>query len=214
MEIPILICASQPLMRSGLSSALVAEPDIRVVGETADGSTAAELARELNPAVVVADHELADMTGIDLVRELREPNREAPRTLLMAPAEDDAVLESILAGATGIVTRNTLVEDFPQAIRATATGHSFLSPDIAALLLGWVRDKQPALFPALGLNLLTFREREILALLANGMSNAEISKRLCIVQSTVKFHVSQLLRKLGLRDRLQAAVFAHQNGVT
>ncbi|GAB7184162.1 transcriptional regulator NarL [Kitasatospora sp. Ki12] len=213
MEIPILICVGQPLMRSGLSSALVAEPDIRVVGETSAGSTASELARELNPAVVVTDFELADMTGIDLVRDLLGPDQESPRTLLMAPPEDDAVLESILAGATGIVTRNTMVEDFPQAIRATATGHSFLSPDIAALLLGWVRDKQPALFPALSLNLLTYREREILALLANGMSNAEISKRLCIVQSTVKFHISQLLRKLGLRDRLQAAVFAHQNGV-
>jgi DNA-binding NarL/FixJ family response regulator len=235
MVVRVCICISEPMMRTGLRAALADEPDIYVVGEC---STAREMiykAREIKPNVTVIDSEICDMDVAEAIRELRQDSaggstrkstvhniletpayrrvEPLPPSVIMIIPGASRVLKGVLAGASGILTRSSELASYIDAIKTVSCGHAFLSPGVADYLMNWLRSQQADMYAEIDLDALTEREREVLALVAKGMSNAEIASELYIVESTVKYHVSRLLRKLGLRDRVQAAIFGHSVGL-
>ena len=208
-QIKVLIADDQPLMRQGFAMILSAQPDIRVVGEAATGTQAVEQARALAPDVVMMDIQMPGMDGIAATRQLRE----CKVLILTTFGSQDHVAHALLAGASGFLLKDATPEQLVQAVRVVAAGNALLDPAITRTLI------QQAL-PSLGkpptpprFDALSERETQVLRLLAQGMSNAEIASALVVTEATVKTHISRLLAKLGLRDRVQAVVAAHQHGL-
>ena len=207
----VLIVDDQPLLRAGFKSVLEASGQVDVVGEAATGVEAIEQARRLDPDVVLMDVRMPDMDGIQATR--RMPRQKV--LILTTFGLDEYIIEALRAGASGFLLKDAPVEDLLSAVRAVAAGDAQLSPAVTKRLLDQVARRLPAAVDhddAL-LEELTARERDVLRLLALGMSNAEIGEALVVAEATVKTHVSSVLSKLGLRDRVQAVIYAYENGL-
>lgn len=205
----VLVVDDEPLVRQGLRLILDSEPDLDVVGEAGSGAEAVSLARRIQPDVVCMDVRMPDIDGIratELVLRLPHP----PKVLVVTTfSSDDFVLGALRAGASGFVLKRASAAELVAAVRAVASGDSLLYPDVVRqLALAAFRPPPPRSGPAL-----TRRESEVLALVAEGLSNAAVAKRLVLGTETVRTHVAGLLRKLGARDRTQAVVLAYEAGL-
>jgi DNA-binding NarL/FixJ family response regulator len=210
-RIRILIVDDQPLMRAGFRSVLEASGQLEVVGEAATGAEAIEQARRLDPEIVLMDVRMPDMDGIEATR--RMPHQKV--LILTTFGLDEYIIEALRAGASGFLLKDAPVDELLSAVRAVAAGDAQLSPAVTKRLLDQVARRLPAAVDhdqAL-LAELTAREQEVLRLLAVGMSNSEIGEALVVSEATVKTHVSNVLAKLGLRDRVQAVIYAYENGL-
>ncbi|MEV0136779.1 response regulator transcription factor [Dactylosporangium sp. NPDC050688] len=197
------------VVRQGLRFVLEQEGDIRVVGECTDGGTAVPAIRALDPDVVLLDMRMPGLDGLGVLRALKTGgNRPAIIILTSFPA-DDRALEAVRAGALSYLPKTAATERVVEAVRAAAVGDSFLDPSVTAVLVNRVRN-EPDTGP---LRVLSPREREVLSQLARGRSNKEIARAFTLSEETVKSHVSNILTKLGLQDRTQAAIFGLQQGL-
>jgi len=218
----VLLCDDQSVMRAGFAAILSSQPDIEVVGEASTGALAVQEARRLRPDVVVMDIQMPVVDGIEATRRLAGPAADgpsAPKVLIVTTFNlDEYVYQALRAGASGFVLKEASPAELVGAVRTVAAGESLLAPAVTSRLIGRfagrIRPSDPA-EPAAGqaLSELTARERQVLALIATGMSNAEIAGALFISAETVKTYVSRILTKLGLRDRVQAVVVAYQEGL-
>jgi DNA-binding NarL/FixJ family response regulator len=217
MTTRVLLVDDQPLLRTGFRMILSAEPDLAVVGEAGDGASAVELARRLKPDVVLMDIRMPGMDGIQATRALAGPGVEEPIKVLMLTTFglDEYVVESLRAGASGFLLKDAPAEDLVEAIRVIAAGEALLAPSVTRRLLDRVASRLPPAhdnsIPAL--SELTEREMEVLKLVARGLSNAEIAEKLVVSETTVKTHVSRILGKLDLRDRVQVVILAYETGL-
>jgi DNA-binding NarL/FixJ family response regulator len=209
--ISVLVADDQPIARAGFRSVLASAPRIEVVGEAADGEAAVELARELRPDVVLMDIQMPKLDGIEATRRL--PGAKV--LILTTFGLDDLIVEALRAGASGFLLKDSPVEELIAAIRAVAAGEAQLSPAVTRRLLDQVARRLPVPVATAGESLaeLTPREREVLQLMAGGLTNAEIATALVVSEPTVKTHVSAVLGKLGLRSRIQAVIYAYEAGV-
>jgi DNA-binding NarL/FixJ family response regulator len=208
----ILLADDHELMRAGFRMILQTEDGLDVVGEAADGQQAVALALELQPDVVLMDVQMPGLDGLAATRQVVDSCTCAVLILTTFDRED-YLFEALQAGASGFLLKNASPEDLISAVRIVARGDAMLAPELTRRLLDRfaarpVSTRRPDL-----LNLLTEREEQILRLVAAGSSNAEIAGQLYLGEATVKTHVSRVLNKLGLRDRVQAVVFAYETGV-
>jgi DNA-binding NarL/FixJ family response regulator len=207
----LLIADDQPLMRAGFRAVLEATGDMEVVGEAGDGEQAVELARALRPDVVLMDIRMPKLDGIEATRRL-----VGHRVLILTTfGLDDYIIDALRAGASGFILKDVPTDELVRAVRVIAAGDALLSPAVTRRLLDRVGRRLPAsatTAPA-AFDELTEREREVFELLARGLSNAEIAELLVVGDATVKTHVSNVLMKLGLRDRVQAVVLAYESGL-
>jgi DNA-binding NarL/FixJ family response regulator len=213
----VLIVDDQALVRAGFAMILSAEPDIEVVGEAGNGVEALAAARKVRPDVILMDIRMPEMDGITATRELcegRSADPECPRVLILTTFDlDDYVYDALRAGASGFLLKDTPPEDLAEAIRIVAAGDSLLSPSVTRKLVEEF-NRAPAIpTPDKRLGDLTEREVEVLQQLARGLSNSEIANALFVSETTVKTHVSHILTKLELRDRVQAVVIAYESGL-
>ena len=207
--IRVLIADDQPLMRQGFAMILGAQPDITVVGEAGTGTRAVEQARDLAPDVIMMDIQMPGMDGITATRQLRG----SKILVLTTFGTDDHVAQALHAGASGFLLKDATPEQLIHAVRVVADGEALLDPAITRSL---IRRALPALITPQApprFDALSDREIEVLRLIAQGMANAEIAALLVVSEATVKTHVSRLLAKLDLRDRVQAVVAAYQHGL-
>ncbi|RSN40986.1 MULTISPECIES: response regulator [Actinomadura] len=216
----VLLVDDQPLLRTGFRLILEAEPDIAVVGEAGDGAAAVELTRSLLPDVVLMDIRMPGVDGIEATRRIIRDGAAShdPRVLILTTFDlDEYVIEAVRAGASGFLLKDSPPEDLVQAIRIVAAGDAIVAPSVTRRLLDKFATRLPAArdsAPPPGLDTLTEREREVLAHVARGQSNAEIAAELVVSETTVKTHVGNVLAKLGLRDRVQAVVYAYETGMS
>jgi len=209
----ILLVDDQALVRSGFRMILAVEPDLEVVGEAGDGAEAVALARELDPDVVLMDVQMPGTDGITATADIVAGDH-GKVVILTTFDSDDYLFSALRAGATGFLLKNARAEQLVDAVRAAGGGHALLSPEVTTRVIAEMTgrtDSEPVDAPAL--RHLTEREREVLVLLGEGLSNAEIAARLVLGEATVKTHVSNCLTKLHLRDRVQAVVLAHRAGL-
>ncbi|MDN3354868.1 response regulator transcription factor [Actinomadura sp. DC4] len=215
--IRVLVCDDQGLVRAGYVTIFAAQPDLTVVGEAGDGEAAVELARRLRPDVVVMDIRMPVLDGIAATRLLAGPDVAEPVKVLVVTTFnlDEYVYEALRAGASGFLLKDSPPADLVAGVRTVAAGEALLAPAVTRELIGRfgsrVRTADRATpEPA---QPLTAREREVLTLIAAGLSNSEIAAALVISHETVKTYVSRILTKLDLRDRVQAVVFAYRTGI-
>ena len=208
--IRVLLVDDQELLRSGFRLILELEDDIRVVGEAADGARGAEEARRLKPDVVLMDIRMGEVDGIEATRRIVAA--DAGRVVVLTTFDlDEYVYAALRAGASGFLLKDTRPADLVDAVRIVARGDALLAPSVTRRLLE--RFTASAVVADSAVAELTEREREVLRLLAGGRSNLEIADALVLTEATVKSHVSNLLRKLGLRDRVQAVTWAYEHGL-
>jgi DNA-binding NarL/FixJ family response regulator len=211
-EISVLVVDDQRLVRTGFRVILTAEPDITVVGEAGDGVEAIDLTRRLSPSVVLMDIRMPTLDGLAAARTILA---ETPSQVLMLTTfdTDEYVYAALRAGASGFLLKDAPSEQLVHAVRSVARGDALIDPAITRRLIGqFIHATRPPQDPPAQLAELTPRERDVLRQVAQGHSNAEIAQRLVIEESTVKTHVARVLMKLGLRDRVQAVVFAYETG--
>jgi len=216
MNIRVLIVDDQELVRTGFRLFLETQPGLAVVGEAGDGEEAIERVRELRPDVVLMDIRMPIMDGVEATAKLTSGAIEpAPRVLVLTTFDlDEYVFGALRAGAAGFLLKDAPRERLIEAIRVVHSGEALLSPSITRRLIeDFAARSDPIEPPAAVLAELTHREREVLVLVAQGLSNAEIAARLVVTEATVKSHVGAVLLKLGLRDRVQAVVFAYEHGI-
>lgn len=210
----VLLVDDQRLVRSGFALILSVEDDMELVGEATDGAEAVARARELRPDVILMDVQMPVMDGIEATRQVVD--EDLGRVLILTTFDrDDYLFEALHAGASGFLLKNAEPEQLVEAIRAVGLGHALLAPEVTRRVIGRMTQKaepRPRSAPA-ELAYLTEREREVLVLVAGGLSNAEIAAELVVGEATVKTHVSACLAKLHLRDRVQAVVYAYENGL-
>jgi DNA-binding NarL/FixJ family response regulator len=215
VSIRVLLCDDQALVRSGFRMVLEAREDMRVIGEADDGIQAVALAGHARPDVILMDIRMPNMDGVEATRRLVAAGNPARILILTTYDADEYVFEALRAGASGFLLKDIRPVELVEAIRVIARGEALLAPTVTRRLL----DRFAQTLPAAGavadpaLASLTERETEVLALLATGLSNLELAERLFLTEATVKTHVSSILRKLGLRDRVQAVVLAYQAGL-
>jgi DNA-binding NarL/FixJ family response regulator len=213
VTIRVLIADDQALIRGGFRLILDAQDDIEVVGEAIDGRDAIELFRRLGPEVVVMDVRMPSMDGIEATRRLTAADSPARVLILTMFDLDEYVFEALRAGASGFLLKDRPPEELVDAVRVVASGEALLSPSVTRRLIEeFARRRDPPTPPPV-LEELTDREREVLELMGQGLSNAEITERLFVAETTVKTHVGHVLQKLGLRDRVQAVVLAYESGL-
>ncbi len=217
MSIKVLVVDDQPLVRAGFRMILAAQPDIEVVGEASDGAQALRLVDQLQttgtPAdIVVMDIRMPVMDGVAATRELCQQRTGGPRVIVLTTFDTDAeAFASLQAGASGFLLKNVPPEELLSAIRVVASGDAVVAPRVTRRLLDRFAGQFVA--PRTADVGLTAREREVLLLVAQGLSNAEIADRLYITDATVKAHVGKILTKLDLRDRVQIVVMAYETGL-
>ncbi|MFI2303791.1 response regulator [Actinacidiphila glaucinigra] len=211
----VLLADDQMLVRAGFAALLDAQPDIEVVGEASDGAQALGLVRELIPDAVLMDIRMPVMDGLEATRRITEDAAlsEVKVVILTTFELDEYVFEAIRAGASGFLVKDTEPEELVRAVRAVMDGDALLSPGVTRRLIAEfaARSKEPS--AAAGLERLTEREREVMALVGIGLSNEEIARRLVVSPLTAKTHVSRTMVKLGARDRAQLVVLAYESGL-
>ncbi|GII77292.1 DNA-binding response regulator [Sphaerisporangium rufum] len=211
--IRVLIADDQGMVRAGFTAYLGTQPDIEVTGEAADGAEAVALATELAPDVVLMDVRMPVMDGLAATRRILA---EVPTRILILTTFDldDYVYEALRAGASGFLLKDASAQQLVEAVRVVAGGEALLAPTVTRRLIAeFARLGAPRSPTVRRLRDLTERETEVLALIAQGLSNAEIAARLVVSEQTVKTHVGRILAKLGVRDRAQAIVFAYESGL-
>lgn len=214
MTARIVLADDQPLVRAGFRMILEAEDDIDVAGEAGDGEEAVAVTRQLQPDVVLMDIQMPKVDGLEATRRIAQDASTDSRILILTTFErDDYVFEALRAGASGFMLKNAAPEDLVRAVRVVATGDALLDPAITRRVIRDYAQRAAPRKDHARLARLTEREREVLRLLATGKSNAELAAHLYLGEGTVKTHVSHVLGKLGLRDRVQAVVFAYETGL-
>jgi DNA-binding NarL/FixJ family response regulator len=219
--IRVLLADDQHLVRTGFRVILEVEDDIEVVGEAADGERAVAMTRALRPDVVLMDVEMPGMDGLEATRRIAAPGSPAGAAVLILTTfdRDDYLFAALRAGASGFMLKNGTPESLVEAIRVVARGEGLLAPELTRRVIATFARPGGAAGPGAraageaAAATLTPREREVLVLLASGASNGEIAEELRLGEATVKTHVSRVLAKLDLRDRVQAVVFAYEHGV-
>jgi len=213
MTTRVLVVDDEALLRTAFSSLIRAEDDLDVIGEAADGREAVEIAARLNPDVVVMDVRMPVMDGIEATRQITAcPGRSGPRVLILTTFDlDEYVFEALRAGASGFALKSRPLEELLAAIRTIAAGEALLAPSVTKRLIAHFAapSRAPARAP-IGLAELTDREREVLTLVAQGLTNAELARTLNVSLPTAKTHVSRILTKLGARDRTQLVILAYE----
>src|SRR5437763_4933997 len=207
--IRVLIVDDHGIVREGLRAYLELEPDIQVVGEARDGQEGVRRAGELNPDVVLMDLVMPNMDGIDATARIKQQRPETHVIILTSFLDDERVVPAIKAGATSYLMKDVAASDLARAIRGARAGQAQLHPEVARRLMQQVTTPRKAEATAQ----LTDRESEVLRLVADGRSNKEIARSLVVSERTVKGHVSNILGKLGLQDRTQAALYAVRHGL-
>ncbi|MET7360644.1 response regulator transcription factor [Streptomyces sp. NPDC005562] len=218
MTIRVLIADDQMMVREGFSVLLNAMPDIEVIGEAVNGREAVRRVRELAPDVVLMDIRMPELNGIEATREIiaAEGGTDGCKVLVLTTFDlDEYVYQALRAGASGFLLKDASARQLADGVRVVASGEALLAPTVTRRLI--TEFSKLAQTPRLSASVqaqqygeLTERETEVLVLIAQGLSNAEIASRLVVAESTIKTHVSRVLVKLGLRDRTQAAVFAYE----
>jgi DNA-binding NarL/FixJ family response regulator len=212
LSIAVLVADDQAMVRAGFRMLLSGEEDIEVVAEASNGLEAVEKAARFQPTVVLMDIRMPELDGLEATRRIVAANREARVLVLTTFDLDEYVYEALRAGASGFVLKDDPPEQLIAAIRTVAGGDALLSPAVTKRVIEQFTH-MPRPRPPEGLDELTARELEILRLIARGLSNAEIANELFISETTVKTHVTHVLQKLDLRDRVQAVVLAYQTGL-
>jgi DNA-binding NarL/FixJ family response regulator len=216
MSIRLLIVDDQELVRTGFRLFLETQEDLEVVGEAGDGVEAIERARELRPDLILMDIRMPGMDGVEATARLIAGGTEPPPRVLMLTTFDldEYVFGALRAGASGFLLKDAPRERLLEAIRVVHGGEALLSPSITRRLIeDFAARGEPPVAPTAMLERLTPREREVLVLVARGLSNGEIAERLVVTEATVKSHVGSVLMKLDLRDRVQAVVLAYEHGI-
>jgi DNA-binding NarL/FixJ family response regulator len=210
----VLVVDDDDLMRAGLRAVLSSDETIEVVGEAADGRQAIERTARLRPDVVLMDVRMPSLDGIAATREIIAAAPQARILILTTFEDDDYIFGALNAGASGFLLKRTRPEQLIEAIHTVASGESLLSPSVTRRVIDRMAG-EPQLDPssARRLDELTPRERDVLQLVSGGLSNGEIAKTLVVEESTVKTHVKRILAKLGLRDRVQAAILGYEAGL-
>ncbi len=209
--IRVLIVDDDDLMRAGLRSVLTTDAEIEVVGESGDGEDALYRTRLLEPDVVLMDVRMPNLDGITATRQLLDSHPGVRVVILTTIEEDDYIFGALGAGASGFLLKRTGPEELVAAIHTVASGDSLLSPSVTSRVIARMAEGPvPDASQAARLEELTPRETEVLELVAGGLSNAEIAAELVVEESTVKTHVKRVLSKLGVRDRVQAVIFAYE----
>ena len=212
----IVVADDHPVVRSGFAALLGTQPDFTVVATASDGEEAIRLCRELRPDVVLMDIRMPGVDGIEATRQLTAAGRDQPRILILTTFDlDEYVYDALRAGASGFLLKDVTAERLFDAVRVIAAGEALLAPTITRRLIGEFAQLKPRQQAPVADSLpeLTWRETEVLRLLAEGLSNPEIAQRLVVTEETVKSHVSRILSKLGLRDRTQAVIAAYERGL-
>ena len=214
MTIRVVVADDQDVVRAGFSALLDTQPDITVVGSAGDGEEAVRVSRAQEPDVVVMDVRMPVMDGIEATRRLMAAD-DGPRVLVLTTFDlDEYVYDALRSGASGFLLKDVTAERLFDAVRVVAAGDALLAPAVTRRLIGEFARLGPRASPRPErLEELTTRETEVLCLIAEGLSNAEIAERLVVSEETVKTHVSRVLMKLGLRDRTQAVVIAYESGL-
>jgi DNA-binding NarL/FixJ family response regulator len=212
MTIRVLVADDQSMVRAGFRMLLAGEEDIEVVAEASNGREAVDKARRFDPEVILMDIRMPELDGLQATRRILETDG-ASRILILTTFDlDEYVYEALRAGASGFVLKDDSPEQLLAAIRTVAAGEALLSPTITKRVIQKFADTQRPPAPK-ELDELSERERDVFRLIAKGLSNGEIAEELYISETTVKTHVTHILQKLNLRDRVQAVVLAHQTGV-
>jgi DNA-binding NarL/FixJ family response regulator len=213
--IKVLVADDEALLRTAFCSLIEAQDDLEVAGAAADGQQAVELAASLAPDVVVMDVRMPVMDGIEATRRITRDQDARPRVLILTTFDlDEYVFEALRAGASGFALKSRPPEELLSGIRTVAAGEALLAPSVTRRLIAHFTDRTRAAARApWGLAELTDREREVLVLVARGLSNAELAATLHVTLPTAKTHVSRLLTKLGARDRTQLAILAYESGI-
>jgi DNA-binding NarL/FixJ family response regulator len=213
--IRVLVADDDHLMRAGLVELLTADPEIEIVGQASTGRQAVQQARQLAPDVVLMDVRMPDLDGIAATRELSQTAPHAKVLILTTFEQDDYIFGALRAGASGFLLKRTRPEELITAVHTIAAGDSLLSPSVTRRVIDrMAQQPTPDLAGHARLDGLTPRERQVLELLARGLSNREIAATLVVEESTVRTHVKRVLMKLHLRDRIQAVIYAYEAGLT
>ncbi|PPF24501.1 MULTISPECIES: response regulator transcription factor [unclassified Rathayibacter] len=216
-HVRVLLVDDQELVRVGFRIILESEPGIEVVGEARTGLEALQRASELRPDVICMDVQMPGLDGLAATREIVADPRLGSRVLILTTFDrDDYLFEALSAGASGFLLKNASPEELVEAVQVVARGDAMLAPDVTRRVIerfASVPERTPTAADHSGVADLTDREREVLVHLARGWSNAEIAAELFVGEATVKTHVSKILMKLGVRDRIQAVVFAYEHGI-
>lgn len=214
MTIQLVVADDQALVRSGITMILQSAGDLEVIGEAEDGATAVAMVRRLQPDIVLMDIRMPGMDGIAATRELARAGSPTKVVMLTTFDQDEHVFDALQAGASGFLLKSSPAVHLVEAIRLAAQGETLFSPAITRRLVEtYVRRPRPGAEIPVALGGLTQRELEVLRKLASGCSNAEIADVLYLSEATVKTHVTHILMKLGLRDRVQAVIAAYESGL-
>jgi DNA-binding NarL/FixJ family response regulator len=213
--IRVALADDQALVRSGFAALLGAEDDITVIGEAPDGEAAVRLALREKPDVLLMDIRMPVLDGIEATRRIaRQPTLAGVHVVILTTFElDEYIFDGLRAGAAGFLVKDTDADELIRAVRVAAAGESLLSPTVTRRVIGEFAARTKDARPVRGLDELTAREREVVSLVANGLSNEEIAQQLYVSLSTVKTHATRAMTKLGARDRAQLVVFAYQAGL-
>jgi DNA-binding NarL/FixJ family response regulator len=213
-RVRVLLVDDDDLMRAGLRSVLSSDETIEVAGEASDGRLAIGEIRRLRPDVVLMDIRMPGLDGISATREALDASPELKVVVLTTFEQDDYIFDALSAGASGFLLKRTKPEELIRAIHTVADGDSLLSPSVTRRVIDRMATQPAPVASSRRLDDLTPREREVLESIARGLSNREIAEAFVIEESTVKTHVKRILMKLALRDRVQAVIFAYENGLT
>jgi DNA-binding NarL/FixJ family response regulator len=213
--IRVALADDQALVRSGFAALLDAEDDITVVGEAADGTAAVSLAAREKPDVLLMDIRMPGLDGIEATRKIvADPALRSVHVIILTTFElDEYIFAALRCGASGFLVKDTDADELIRAVRTVAAGEALLSPGVTRRLIGEFAAKTRDARPLRGMDDLTDREREVLTLVAAGLSNDEIARQIYVSQSTVKTHAARAMTKLGARDRAQLVVFAYEAGL-
>jgi len=216
VTVSLVVADDHEVVRAGFAALLDTQPDFTVLGTASDGGEAVRVCRDLKPDVVLMDVRMPSLDGIEATRQLAGTGESGPRVLILTTFDlDEYVFDALRAGASGFLLKDVTAERLFDAVRVVAAGEALLAPAVTRRLISEFTRLRPArdAVPSAVLGALTPRETEVLRLVAEGLSNPEVARRLVVTEETVKTHVSRILAKLGLRDRTQAVVAAYESGL-